>query len=169
MLLVARIWLAASQQPVLKPFADTYYSSNFNIKSVVRQILLSDAFYSDLSFQQHIKKIDADLPGDVEKFDLATIMSWFGSLVWLSVTDWTRGEEDKFDEDEFLRKLDPNTPLWGFIPKSTFPIFTAVHAQVCDDIKAFAASLGCEEIEVFASPITGGDGNAEFFLGARRG
>ncbi len=46
---------------------------------------------------------------------------------------------------------------------------TAVHAQVCDDIKAFAASLGCEEIEVFASPITGGDGNAEFFLGARRG
>src|SRR6266700_4034644 len=36
---------------------------------------------------------------------------------------------------------------------------TAVHAQVCDDIKAFAASLGCEEIEVFASPITGGDGN----------
>jgi 23S rRNA (cytidine1920-2'-O)/16S rRNA (cytidine1409-2'-O)-methyltransferase len=46
---------------------------------------------------------------------------------------------------------------------------TAVHAQVCDDIKAFAASLGCEEIEVFASPIAGGDGNAEFFLGARRG
>jgi 23S rRNA (cytidine1920-2'-O)/16S rRNA (cytidine1409-2'-O)-methyltransferase len=46
---------------------------------------------------------------------------------------------------------------------------TAVHAQVCDDIRAFAASLGCEDIEVFASPITGGDGNAEFFLGARRG
>jgi 23S rRNA (cytidine1920-2'-O)/16S rRNA (cytidine1409-2'-O)-methyltransferase len=45
----------------------------------------------------------------------------------------------------------------------------AVHAQVCDDIAAFAASLGCEEIEVFPSPITGGDGNAEFFLGARRG
>jgi 23S rRNA (cytidine1920-2'-O)/16S rRNA (cytidine1409-2'-O)-methyltransferase len=45
----------------------------------------------------------------------------------------------------------------------------AVHRQVCDDIAAFAASLGCEEIEVFASPITGGDGNTEFFLGARRG
>jgi 23S rRNA (cytidine1920-2'-O)/16S rRNA (cytidine1409-2'-O)-methyltransferase len=45
----------------------------------------------------------------------------------------------------------------------------AVHAQVCDDIAAFAASLGCEDIEVFPSPITGGDGNAEFFLGARRG
>jgi 23S rRNA (cytidine1920-2'-O)/16S rRNA (cytidine1409-2'-O)-methyltransferase len=45
----------------------------------------------------------------------------------------------------------------------------AVHRQVCDDIAAFAASLGCEDIEVFASPITGGDGNAEFFLGARRG
>jgi 23S rRNA (cytidine1920-2'-O)/16S rRNA (cytidine1409-2'-O)-methyltransferase len=46
---------------------------------------------------------------------------------------------------------------------------TAVHKQVCDDIVAFAASLGCTDIEVFPSPITGGDGNAEFFLGARRG
>ena len=45
----------------------------------------------------------------------------------------------------------------------------AVHEQVCEDIKAFAASLGCTDIEVFPSSITGGDGNAEFFLGARRG
>ncbi len=45
----------------------------------------------------------------------------------------------------------------------------AVHQAVCDDIAAFAASLGCTEIEVFASSITGGDGNREFFLGARRG
>lgn len=44
-----------------------------------------------------------------------------------------------------------------------------VHKEVCDDIAAFAASLGCEDIKVFPSPITGGDGNAEFFLGARRG
>ncbi|WP_315741636.1 MULTISPECIES: TlyA family RNA methyltransferase [unclassified Bradyrhizobium] len=44
----------------------------------------------------------------------------------------------------------------------------AVHQEVCDDIAAFAASLGCTGIEVFPSPITGGDGNAEFFLGARR-
>ncbi|WP_035982777.1 TlyA family RNA methyltransferase [Bradyrhizobium sp. STM 3843] len=44
----------------------------------------------------------------------------------------------------------------------------AVHREVCDDIAAFAASLGCTDIEVFPSPITGGDGNAEFFLGARR-
>ena len=45
----------------------------------------------------------------------------------------------------------------------------AVHQQVCDDIAAFAASLGCTDIKVFPSPIPGGDGNAEFFLGARRG
>jgi 23S rRNA (cytidine1920-2'-O)/16S rRNA (cytidine1409-2'-O)-methyltransferase len=45
----------------------------------------------------------------------------------------------------------------------------AVHSQVCDDIAAFAASLGCTDISVFPSAITGGDGNAEFFLGARRG
>jgi len=45
----------------------------------------------------------------------------------------------------------------------------AVHKAVCDDIAEFAASLGCTQIEVFPSAIEGGDGNREFFLGARRG
>ena len=43
-----------------------------------------------------------------------------------------------------------------------------IHQQVCDDIAAFAESLGCKDIAVFESSITGGDGNREFFLGARR-
>lgn len=45
----------------------------------------------------------------------------------------------------------------------------AVHQEVCDDIRAFAETLGCTDIEIFPSSITGGDGNIEFFLGARRG
>lgn len=45
----------------------------------------------------------------------------------------------------------------------------AVHRAVCDDITEFAASLGCTDIEVFPSSIDGGDGNREFFLGAKRG
>ena len=45
----------------------------------------------------------------------------------------------------------------------------AVHQAICDDVSAFTASLGCTDIQVFPSPITGGDGNIEFFLGARRG
>ncbi|WP_213774366.1 TlyA family RNA methyltransferase [Bradyrhizobium sp. dw_78] len=45
----------------------------------------------------------------------------------------------------------------------------AVHQAICDDISAFAVSLGCTDIEVFPSSITGGDGNIEFFIGARRG
>jgi 23S rRNA (cytidine1920-2'-O)/16S rRNA (cytidine1409-2'-O)-methyltransferase len=45
----------------------------------------------------------------------------------------------------------------------------AVHRAVCDDIAAFAAAQGCIDIEVFPSSIPGGDGNIEFFLGARRG
>ncbi|SHG55326.1 23S rRNA (cytidine1920-2'-O)/16S rRNA (cytidine1409-2'-O)-methyltransferase [Bradyrhizobium erythrophlei] len=43
-----------------------------------------------------------------------------------------------------------------------------VHQEICDDIAAFAASLGCTGIQVFPSSITGGDGNIEFFIGARR-
>jgi 23S rRNA (cytidine1920-2'-O)/16S rRNA (cytidine1409-2'-O)-methyltransferase len=45
----------------------------------------------------------------------------------------------------------------------------AVHRAVCNDIATFAAKLGCIEVEIFPSPIPGGDGNIEFFLGARRG
>ena len=44
-----------------------------------------------------------------------------------------------------------------------------VHQEICDDVAAFAASLGCTDIQVFPSSISGGDGNIEFFIGARRG
>jgi 23S rRNA (cytidine1920-2'-O)/16S rRNA (cytidine1409-2'-O)-methyltransferase len=44
-----------------------------------------------------------------------------------------------------------------------------VHQEICDDIAAFAGSLGCTDIQVFPSSISGGDGNIEFFIGARRG
>jgi 23S rRNA (cytidine1920-2'-O)/16S rRNA (cytidine1409-2'-O)-methyltransferase len=44
-----------------------------------------------------------------------------------------------------------------------------VHQEICDDVATFVASLGCTAIEVFPSSIKGGDGNIEFFIGARRG
>jgi 23S rRNA (cytidine1920-2'-O)/16S rRNA (cytidine1409-2'-O)-methyltransferase len=45
----------------------------------------------------------------------------------------------------------------------------SVHRQVCGDIAAFAATLGCTDIDVFPSSIAGGDGNLEFFIGGRCG
>jgi 23S rRNA (cytidine1920-2'-O)/16S rRNA (cytidine1409-2'-O)-methyltransferase len=42
----------------------------------------------------------------------------------------------------------------------------AVHAAVCADIAAFVASLGWRVRGIIPSPIDGGDGNAEFLLGA---
>jgi 23S rRNA (cytidine1920-2'-O)/16S rRNA (cytidine1409-2'-O)-methyltransferase len=68
-----------------------------------------------------------------------------------------------------LALIKPQFEIQGKHSKGGIIRDTAVHKQVCDDIAAFAASLGCTDIEVFPSPITGGDGNAEFFLGARRG
>jgi 23S rRNA (cytidine1920-2'-O)/16S rRNA (cytidine1409-2'-O)-methyltransferase len=44
----------------------------------------------------------------------------------------------------------------------------AVQAAACDDIAAFAKSLGWDVAGVIPSPIEGGDGNREFLLGARR-
>ena len=44
-----------------------------------------------------------------------------------------------------------------------------VHQAVCDDISAFVVAQGCTNIQVFPSSIAGGDGNIEFFIGARRG
>ncbi len=43
---------------------------------------------------------------------------------------------------------------------------TAVHAVVCADISTFITALGWRVLGIAPSPITGGDGNAEFLLGA---
>jgi 23S rRNA (cytidine1920-2'-O)/16S rRNA (cytidine1409-2'-O)-methyltransferase len=43
-----------------------------------------------------------------------------------------------------------------------------VHQAVCDDISAFVAGLGWTVLGIIPSPVTGGDGNREFLLGARR-
>jgi 23S rRNA (cytidine1920-2'-O)/16S rRNA (cytidine1409-2'-O)-methyltransferase len=45
----------------------------------------------------------------------------------------------------------------------------AVHAAVCADLEAFVASRGWTVLGTLPSPIEGGDGNREFFIGARRG
>jgi 23S rRNA (cytidine1920-2'-O)/16S rRNA (cytidine1409-2'-O)-methyltransferase len=44
----------------------------------------------------------------------------------------------------------------------------AVHAAVCSDIEKFVTALGWRVMETIESPITGGDGNIEFLLGAER-
>jgi 23S rRNA (cytidine1920-2'-O)/16S rRNA (cytidine1409-2'-O)-methyltransferase len=43
-----------------------------------------------------------------------------------------------------------------------------VHAAVCAEIAAVVAELGWNLVGIVPSPIKGGDGNAEFLLGARR-
>jgi 23S rRNA (cytidine1920-2'-O)/16S rRNA (cytidine1409-2'-O)-methyltransferase len=43
-----------------------------------------------------------------------------------------------------------------------------VQDAVCKDVAAFVASLGWTVVDVIPSPIAGGDGNREFFIGARR-
>jgi 23S rRNA (cytidine1920-2'-O)/16S rRNA (cytidine1409-2'-O)-methyltransferase len=44
----------------------------------------------------------------------------------------------------------------------------AVQVAVCDDISAFVSSLGWRIAGTIPSPIAGGDGNAEFLLGATK-
>jgi 23S rRNA (cytidine1920-2'-O)/16S rRNA (cytidine1409-2'-O)-methyltransferase len=44
-----------------------------------------------------------------------------------------------------------------------------IHRRVCEEISSLAAALGLERIALCESPITGGDGNREFFIGARLG
>jgi 23S rRNA (cytidine1920-2'-O)/16S rRNA (cytidine1409-2'-O)-methyltransferase len=45
----------------------------------------------------------------------------------------------------------------------------AVHEAVAKDVVALAAALDCRDMKVFPSAIIGGDGNMEFFIGARFG
>jgi 23S rRNA (cytidine1920-2'-O)/16S rRNA (cytidine1409-2'-O)-methyltransferase len=68
-----------------------------------------------------------------------------------------------------LALIKPQFEVQGAHSKGGIIRDAAVHQKVCDDIAAFAAELGCTGIKVFPSPIKGGDGNSEFFIGARRG
>jgi 23S rRNA (cytidine1920-2'-O)/16S rRNA (cytidine1409-2'-O)-methyltransferase len=43
-----------------------------------------------------------------------------------------------------------------------------IHTTVCDNAMRFVTSLGCRVGAIIPSPIEGGDGNAEFLLGAER-
>jgi 23S rRNA (cytidine1920-2'-O)/16S rRNA (cytidine1409-2'-O)-methyltransferase len=45
----------------------------------------------------------------------------------------------------------------------------AIHEAVVAEIAVHAAMLGCRDIACFRSPIAGGDGNLEFFIGAKFG
>jgi 23S rRNA (cytidine1920-2'-O)/16S rRNA (cytidine1409-2'-O)-methyltransferase len=45
----------------------------------------------------------------------------------------------------------------------------AVHAQVCSDVTSLVGSLGWSVMGLIPSPITGGDGNHEFLIAAKRG
>jgi 23S rRNA (cytidine1920-2'-O)/16S rRNA (cytidine1409-2'-O)-methyltransferase len=44
-----------------------------------------------------------------------------------------------------------------------------IHTTICSDIARFMRSLDWQVGSIIASPITGGDGNQEFFIEARRG
>ena len=44
----------------------------------------------------------------------------------------------------------------------------AIHAAVCEEISALLAKLGWKIAGLIPSPITGGDGNCEFLIGASR-
>ena len=43
-----------------------------------------------------------------------------------------------------------------------------IHAAVCDDIAAFVTELGWTVAGIIPSPLLGGDGNREFFIGAQQ-
>jgi hypothetical protein len=47
-----------------------------------------------ISFQGHIRKLDEALPAEVDKLDLSEITK--GSMVWVSLSDWMRRDENKF-------------------------------------------------------------------------
>ena len=68
-----------------------------------------------------------------------------------------------------LALIKPQFEVQGAHSKGGIIRDAALHQKVCDDIAAFATSLGCTDIKVFPSSIKGGDGNSEFFIGARRG
>jgi uncharacterized protein (DUF1800 family) len=88
---------------VVQPLAATYYATHSDMRAVVRQLLLSDAFYSDQAFQQHFKspvefvvgtvrELTAPVPPaamvramtlmGMELFNPPNVGGWPGGLSW---------------------------------------------------------------------------------------
>lgn len=57
-----------------------------------------------ISFQKHVEIINEELPSAVETFRLEELTK--GSMLWKTVTDWTKAEEDKF-QTKVRRHLEP--------------------------------------------------------------
>jgi len=92
---------------VVQPFADLYLKSNFEIKPVVKAILLSDAFYSDKAYTDHVKSPVEYVVGTVkqlggqvreralapalrqlgqELFNPPNVAGWPGGPAWLDAS-----------------------------------------------------------------------------------
>ena len=56
----------------------------------------------------------------------------------------------------------------AYLSKNGIVRDTKIHKKICDDISAFAASIGFSVYETIPSPITGGDGNTEYLILLRR-
>ena len=90
---------------ILQPFIQTYYSSKYDMGAVIKQILLSDAFYSDLSFEQHFKSPAEFVLGSVRELNVSiptiqliramtlmgqellnppNVAGWPGGITWLN-------------------------------------------------------------------------------------
>ena len=91
----------------IQQIADTFYRSGYDIKAVVRQILLSDAFYADQSFQQHfrspaefvvgsVRELGVPVPAEAmaqamtvmgqDLFNPPNVGGWPGGFTWASAS-----------------------------------------------------------------------------------
>jgi uncharacterized protein (DUF1800 family) len=91
----------------IQPLLDAYYHSGYDISTVMRTLLLSDAFYSDQSFQQHFKspvefvvgtvrELDASVPTQAlvramtlmgqDLFNPPNVGGWPGGITWINAS-----------------------------------------------------------------------------------
>jgi 23S rRNA (cytidine1920-2'-O)/16S rRNA (cytidine1409-2'-O)-methyltransferase len=68
----------------------------------------------------------------------------------------------------FIALIKPQFEAGRSVVKKGIVRDPVVHTAVCDDVMRFVTSLGCRVVGIIPSPIEGGDGNAEFLLGAER-
>lgn len=125
----------------IQPFVDTYYSSKYDIKAVMRQILLSDAFYSDAAFQQHFKSpvefvvgttrelgaqvpvrrmIQAMILMGQDLFNPPNVGGWPGGITWINASTLV----ERFNFAGILADLVEAAPAQGAASQPLVPIGT---------------------------------------------
>jgi len=115
-----------------------------------------------ISFQSHIKKLEASLPEEIAKFDIKPITGRW--MVWAAISDWARADENKFAaqaeaclKPQVQRLLERHFAIWqqAVIKNEMQAVMIDVEKHLLEEAAEYQRVMGEieEKIGIKGSPL----------------